>query len=228
MLELVLLIVLFAALGFAWRRFWRWCEAYNQTDWGHQWLNRLDGLNRQFCRYYHGLQYEPLQIPPSGPAIVVANHISGLDPLLLLASCQRPLHFMVAREQYDRFGLQWLFRWVECIPVDRKGRADKAMREAIAALEAGKVVAIFPHGSIHLPRDPHKKLKGGAVRLALKTGAPLVPAKVEDVKLQGFTLPAVVIPSQARVSALPVQRCADKTYEECLEILEKLVNYPVQ
>ncbi|MES9927954.1 MAG: 1-acyl-sn-glycerol-3-phosphate acyltransferase, partial [Candidatus Thiodiazotropha sp. 6PDIVS] len=72
--------------------FWldRRCNAANQADWGSIGLNRLDGLNRLFCRYYHRLQPQVLPLPEQGGAVVVSNHISGLDPLLMIASSNRP------------------------------------------------------------------------------------------------------------------------------------------
>jgi len=106
----------------------------------------IDGWLRLFCRYYHRLEYEPLPLPERGPALVASNHLSGLDPLLLITASKRPLRFLIAQEEYHRFGLNWLFRAAGCIPVDRKGRPEKALRRAREALQRGEVVALFPHG----------------------------------------------------------------------------------
>ena len=86
------------------------CEQENQADWGNKWLNRLDGLNRIFCHRYHRLPKTYLALPESGSAVVAANHNSGLDPLVLVAASKRPLRFMIAREEYQRFGLHGLFK----------------------------------------------------------------------------------------------------------------------
>ncbi|OOY41273.1 hypothetical protein BOV91_12355, partial [Solemya velum gill symbiont] len=147
--------------------------AYNGAEWGTPFLNRLDGLNRLFCRFVHRLPEDNFDLPETGPAIVASNHVSGLDSLLLLAASPRPLRFMIAREQYERFGMQWLFHALGAIPVDRSGRPEKAMREALNALKAGEVIAIFPHGKIHLPSDPPRKLKGGAARLSAISKCPV-------------------------------------------------------
>ena len=99
-----------------------------------------------------------LPLPRSGPAIVVANHVSGLDPLLLVSASRRPLRFIVAREQYRRPELKWLLRAMGCIPVDRERQPQKALRHALRSLREGEVVALFPEGRIHLPGDAPSRL----------------------------------------------------------------------
>lgn len=182
---------------------WRWaqrrCEAANVANWGSPWLNRLDGLNRIFCRQFHRLQHDAMQLPASGPALVVANHVSGLDPLLMLAASPRPLRFMIAREQYERRLLMPLFRWVGCIPVERARNPRAALKAARTALAAGEVVALFPHGRIHLDHHPPVPIKRGVLWLAKVSGAPIVPLRVDGVRAEGRTVRAVFVRSQARV-----------------------------
>ncbi len=207
--------------GWAWIALGRRAEA----DWGRAWLNRLDGLNRLFCRVYHRLRADPLPLPAQGPAVLVANHLSGLDPLLLIASARRPLRFLIAREQYERFGLRWLFRAVGCIPVDRSRRPELALREALRALRAGEVVAIFPQGRIHVPgRDAPPRIKPGAVYLARQLDCPLVPCRVDGVGAPGWVVGAVWVPSRARVSAFAPRRCPRPA--PCLSALECILNAP--
>lgn len=183
-------------------------EHHTGTDWGARGLNRIDGLFRLFCYRYHHLRADPVPLPEHGGAIVAANHVSGLDPLLLIAACRRPLRFVIAREQYERFGLQWLFRWGGCIPVDRAARPERALREALRALRAGEVVALFPHGAIHLAHEPRRKLKGGVAALARVTGCPVVPLHIEGVRGEGFVLAALWLRSRVRLRAFPPLHCA--------------------
>jgi hypothetical protein len=82
-------------------------QRYHRTDYGNRWLNWLEGLNRLFCLKFHRLVHDPFELPASGPALVVANHLSGLDALLLIAISNRPLRFMIAREHYNWPGLTW-------------------------------------------------------------------------------------------------------------------------
>jgi 1-acyl-sn-glycerol-3-phosphate acyltransferase len=173
------------------------CRDANGADWGSFWLNRLDGLNRLFCHHYHRLESLPVPLPRIGGAILVSNHISGLDPLLMIASCDRPLRFLIAREQYQRFGMQWLFRAVGCIPVDRQNSPEKALRQALKALGQGEVIALFPHGKIHLDSDPPRKIKPGAARLAARTQLPLIALRISGVAAQGEVMRPVFLRGRA-------------------------------
>jgi 1-acyl-sn-glycerol-3-phosphate acyltransferase len=201
-------------LGWQWMRLRRAAHRANRVDWGSRWLNFLDGLNRIFCYRYHRLNLTGLRLPRTGPAIVVANHLSGLDPLLLIASARRPLRFMIAREQYQRFGLTWLFRAIGCIPVDRESRPEKALRAALRALHQGEVLALFPHGGIHLPSDPPRRLKPGAARLAQLTGAPLIPQRISGIRGAGSVVAGVLLRSEAQIELLPPVNVAGRELAE--------------
>lgn len=182
MIAIVLVLILFLLI----RRGWQAVEVARQIEWGAGWLNFLDGLNRLFCKYYHRLQIiSPLELPAEGPAVVVANHLSGLDPILLMASSPRPLRFLIAREQYERFGFTWLFRAVGCIPVDRSHRPEVALRVALKALKAGEVIALFPQGTFVLPGES-KPLKRGGLWLAQRTQCPIYPAFISGINCKAF------------------------------------------
>jgi 1-acyl-sn-glycerol-3-phosphate acyltransferase len=204
---------------------WLWHIAgkAGEVEWERGWMNRLDGLNRLFCRHYHRLQGETIELPPHGPAILVANHISGLDPLLMLAASRRRLRFIIATEQYQRFGLQWLFRAVGCIPVDRTGKPERAFREALRVLREGEVVALFPHGRIHLDNDPPRHLKAGAIRLAQLADCPIYPIRIEGVRAQGTIFRAVLLRGRSLLYNRPRLECHDVAPRECLNRLEPLL-----
>lgn len=214
----LVIIVLFALGG---RNLIRVCEAANEADWGGKWLNRLDGLNRLFCQRFHRLTTETISIPASGGVLMAANHCSGLDPLLLIASCRRPLRFMIAREQYDRWWICWLFEMLGMIPVERATKPQQSFYAALAAVEAGEVVAVFPHGGIHKIEDPFRPKRGIAV-LAGTTGAPIYPLRVSGVRAQGFTVIAVFIRSRARVKGYPPLYCKNGETKACLTQLSDL------
>jgi 1-acyl-sn-glycerol-3-phosphate acyltransferase len=117
----------------------------------------------------------------------------------MIAASPRPLRFLIAREQYDRWYLRGLFRAIGCIPVERTRNPRAALKAARAALAAGEVVALFPHGRIHLDHHPPAPLKRGVVTLAQLSGAPIVPLRVEGVRAQGLTVSAVFVRSRARL-----------------------------
>jgi 1-acyl-sn-glycerol-3-phosphate acyltransferase len=213
-------------LGIAWggRQLVQASKAAQITDWGRGWLNTLDGLNRIFCRYFHRLRDTHLPLPKHGPALVVANHVSGLDPLLMIAVCQRPLRFIIAREQYERFGLQWLLRAVGCIPLDRAASPYRALAAARRALQHGEVVALFPHGRIHLDHDGPARLKPGILHLAKLSGAPVYPLRIEGVHGAGRTVSAVFMRSRARLTPFPHLYYDESDPERLLDNLARLLS----
>ena len=201
----------------------RRCRAAARADWGRDWLNCLDGLNRIFCRRFHRLRSVHVPLPKRGPALVVANHVSGLDPLLMIASAHRPLRFIVAREQYQRFGLNGLLRAVGCIPVDRAANPHRALAAAREALARGEVVALFPHGRIHLDHEGPARLKPGVAHLAKLSGAPVYPLRIDGVRGQGRTLSAVFRRSRARVTVFAHRHYDDSAPDRLLATLAPLL-----
>ncbi len=202
----------------------RQCFKANHIDWGSPWLNWVDGFCRLLCMRYHRLQLVDLPLPAEGPAILVANHISGLDPLLMIACSRRPVRFLIAREQYRRFGLQWLFRAAGCIPVDRQRSPEKALRQAIKALREGEVVALFPHGKIHLDSDPPRRTKAGAARLAAISKAPVVPLRISGAAREGHVVESVLIRGRAKVELLPVITLDKYLPEQLYSAIDLAVN----
>jgi 1-acyl-sn-glycerol-3-phosphate acyltransferase len=117
---------------------------------------------------------------PDGPIIVVANHTSYADGVLLALACRRlgrSLRLLAKSSLFRVPVFGRMLRNVGFIPVDRGGpRGGGALDAAAEALAAGEAVGLFPEGTI--TRDPDRwpmRSKTGAVRLALQTGAPIVP-----------------------------------------------------
>lgn len=207
-----------------WRRLMTMFDRENKADWGSKWINRLDGLMRIFCRRFHRLQFDPIRLPESGGVLVASNHISGLDPLLLIAASERPLRFLMAREYYEIHGLKWLFRAVGCIPVERSSRPQAALYAARVALEAGEAVAIFPHGTIHLDHESPRKLKRGVAWLARFTGASIYPTRIEGVTGLDQGLLSVWRRSHARITCYPEIDVTDQSEQSILTELGHYVS----
>jgi 1-acyl-sn-glycerol-3-phosphate acyltransferase len=114
-------------------------------------------------------------IPPSGGCVLAANHDSSIDPALVALTTERPIRFM-ARAELWQPGLRRLLDALGAIPVKR-GEGDRgALRRARRLLEAGELVAIFPQGTVL--RFRNRRYRRGAARVALTTGAPLVPVRL--------------------------------------------------
>jgi 1-acyl-sn-glycerol-3-phosphate acyltransferase len=114
---------------------------------------------------------------PRGPVIVAANHESLLDPLLLALTADQPLHFLAKVELWRYRPGAWLMDALGGIPIRRDRRDLLSVGRAEELLRAGESVALFPEGTV----------KGGtwtrgAARLALLTGAPIVPVRIVGTK----------------------------------------------
>lgn len=118
------------------------------------------------------------RIPAQGPVILAVNHISHADPLVVahvVWDWGRLPRFMGKKSVFANPVLGRLLRSSGQIPVDR-GDAHDAYDAAVAALEAGELVIVYPEGSI--TKDPDgwpMRGKSGAARMALATGAPVIP-----------------------------------------------------
>ncbi len=220
-----------AALGvlgiIAYRMLIRWCSHTECIDWGGVWINRVDCLIRWVCRHVHGLQGQMIPLPAQGAALVVSNHISGLDPFLLVAAARRPLRFLIAREEYERFGLKWLFKAAGCIPVERGGGPEFAFREALRALAAGEVIALFPHGRIHVPEQTEQvppRLKGGVIKLAQRSGTQIYPVFISGVRAPGYVLPSLILPSRVSLTLHAPMACDKQSYDACLSDIARILH----
>lgn len=117
------------------------------------------------------------QVPDSGAAIIAPNHKSFLDAFFVAIATRRHVHYM-AKSELFRGPLGWLFVRLGAFPV-RRGEADAdAMATAKALLDEGHVLVIFPEGTRVEDRNVLGSPHHGAGRLALETGAPIVPAAV--------------------------------------------------
>jgi 1-acyl-sn-glycerol-3-phosphate acyltransferase len=136
-----------------------------------------------FATCWHGLRGRPRHnpLPQAGGCILAATHVSSVDPLLLQSCCPRLIHWMMAREYYGLPGVQWLFRRIGPVPVNRTGQDLSATRAALRLLRDRRVVGIFPAGDIQPPGQPQRELKEGAAMLALASRVPIIPARIFGV-----------------------------------------------
>ncbi|HZK82792.1 MAG TPA: lysophospholipid acyltransferase family protein, partial [Humisphaera sp.] len=145
-------------------------------------VRALGWANLAFTRLYHDLRVcRRPSLPRIGPAILVCNHTSGLDPLLLQSCCKRLVIWMMAKEYYDLKPMGWVFRQVQAIPVERNGRDMGATRSALRALERGQVLGVFPEGKIETTREL-LPFQTGIALLAIKANVPVYPAYLDGTQ----------------------------------------------
>jgi 1-acyl-sn-glycerol-3-phosphate acyltransferase len=119
-------------------------------------------------------------VPARGGAIVAFNHVSALDgPALAIEvsrRTKRETRFLVAAEFFRKPFFGWVLRTFDQISI-RRGQGDAgALDEALATLRAGSLLAIAPEGAVNREAEGDlQRIRSGFARLALPTGAPIVP-----------------------------------------------------
>jgi 1-acyl-sn-glycerol-3-phosphate acyltransferase len=120
-------------------------------------------------------------LPRRGGAIVISNHISYWDPVVVACALNRRVYFMAKAELFKIPLLGPVIKKLGAFPVRRNGPDPSSVRRSIQLLKNNKIIGIFPEGTrSHSGEilDPHL----GAAMLALKVGVPIVPVAVTGTK----------------------------------------------
>jgi 1-acyl-sn-glycerol-3-phosphate acyltransferase len=117
------------------------------------------------------------KVPASGPVILAPNHFSFLDHFFVGAALRRKIHFM-AKSQLFRAPIQEVFTHGGVFPVRRGHRDEETFRTAFAILDRGGCLAMYPEAGRSRTGSLSETVKPGIGRLALQSGAPVVPAAI--------------------------------------------------
>lgn len=123
-------------------------------------------------------------IPTEGPAVLVCNHISFVDPLLIGGAVRRPIRFVMDHRIYNTKGLHWFFKAAHTIPICSPKENAEVYEEAFKAIKAvlddGEIVGIFPEGK--LTRDGNiNEFKPGIERILQETPVPVIPMALQGL-----------------------------------------------
>jgi 1-acyl-sn-glycerol-3-phosphate acyltransferase len=171
----------------------------------------LKATNRLYSRNFHTVeQFSACPLPDSGPAIVIANHISSADPFLIQATSHRVIRWMMAKEFYDIPVVKTLCRGLGFIPVIRTARDATSLKAALRTLHDGNVLGIFPEGRISPTKDL-LPFQPGLGMIAQRTGAPVFPVAVEGVPRNLSLLAALLLPHDGKILYGPPLRIQSRT-----------------
>ncbi len=151
-------------------------------------------------------------IPERGAALIVCNHVSYVDALLLMAVSPRPIRFVMDKGIFRTLVLSWLFRQVKAIPIASAKVDPAVMENAFAevsrALRDGQLVCIFPEGRITDTGEIYP-FRPGLTRILQADPVPVIPVALQglwgSVFSRGGTAPWPVLMVRRIFSRLGIQ-----------------------
>ena len=131
----------------------------------------------------HGLA----NIPPTGGALVIGNHIHNSDPILMLSATNRPILWMAKEEVWELPVLRWFATQAGAFPVQRGSFDRAAIRTAVDTIHEGLLVGMYPEGTRSTTGGLKEPFQGASL-VAVRSGAPIIPCVIvgsEDLPLNG-------------------------------------------
>ena len=163
-------------------------------------------------------------IPKEGPIVVAGNHVHLFDQCLTILSTKRCLHYMAKREYFDNKKVAWFFKGTGCISVDRSKKDPDAKQKALEVLKDNGAIGIFPEGTRNRTKELLQPFKFGAVSLAEKTNAYLVPFAITgEYKFRSKDL-KVTFGKPFKIGKMTLEEANDKLYNEVLTLLKENKN----
>ncbi|NLI11904.1 MAG: 1-acyl-sn-glycerol-3-phosphate acyltransferase [Peptococcaceae bacterium] len=162
-------------------------------------------------------------LPASGGIILVANHVSYWDPVVIICAFKRKVHFMAKSELFKIPAVGYVIKSSGAFPVRRDKSDRNAIRTAVSLLKEGQVVGVFPEGTRN-PTDDMLKPHLGAAMLAFKAGVPMLPIAVSGTrgvwgKIKVFVGKPVVCHSGKKASKDDWEKASDTIMEQVAVLL---------
>jgi 1-acyl-sn-glycerol-3-phosphate acyltransferase len=131
-------------------------------------------ISQVFFRFRY---YGKSNVPLAGPVLLVSNHQSNLDPVLVGMACPRQLKYM-ARKGLFFWPFSWWIRALGAVPIDQEGSALAGIRTTLKLLKDDQALLVFPEGSRTYDGNLQELLPGFCL-LARRSGATLVPVGID-------------------------------------------------
>ena len=150
----------------------------------------------------HGIEKH---VPDEGPALLVCNHVSYMDALLLSSAVSRPIRFVMYYKIFNTPGARWAFKAANVIPIAGRSEDPELMERAFAAVDQalaeGELVCIFPEGRL-TPDGEIGSFKPGMERILAARPVPVVPMAIRGMWASIFSRSGVIntlrLPSRIR------------------------------
>ena len=162
-------------------------------------------------------------IPSNGAIIICANHKHAMDPCTILISTKRMVHYL-AKNEFFEGKFKWFFKIAGCIPVNRNIRDTNASENAISILKKKQVLGLFPEGTRNKTKEFLLPFKFGAVSMAKKTDAYIVPVGITgDYKFRSKNL-VTRIGKPFKVNQMSLEEANNKLKEEISSLMIENLN----
>lgn len=191
-------------------------------------------LSAVFCVLGHicfRLHYEGLEnVPAEGAFMLVANHTSMVDIVVIHTRLRRWLYWVAKQELFHQPFFRWIMPGTGAIPVDRDKVDLQAAKGIFAVLQAGCPIAMFPQGT-RVPEDEIDLLppRNGSAHFAIKTGVPILPVAVDGV-FKPFHRVRIIYGKPFTLDTDPKKRYTSEEYQNySIEIMRRvyaLINRP--
>jgi 1-acyl-sn-glycerol-3-phosphate acyltransferase len=177
-------------------------------------------LSPIFKLWYNPKIINKKAIPKNGPIIIVGNHKHVYDQCLTIISTNRTINYL-AKKEYFEGKLAWFFKAVGCIPVNRQNKDSDAVNSAIKILNQNGAIGIFPEGTRNKTKQFLLPFKYGAVSIAKKTNATIVPFGLTgDYKFRSKNLMAR-FGTPFKVGNMSLEEANTKLYNEIKILMEQ-------
>ncbi len=172
-----------------------------------------------FKLYYNPQIINADKIPKDGSILIVGNHKHIMDQCLTIIATRRMIHWMAKREYFDNWKTRWFFKMTGVIRVDRAIKDEEAKSEALAVLKEGGAIGLFPEGTRNRTENFLLPFKFGAVSMASKTNATLVPFGVSgDYRFRSKNL-RIIYGEPFKVGNMSLEEANRKLEEEVTKLM---------
>ena len=143
------------------------------------WYRSLQVLARILCALLFQIRISGRHhVPVTGGALLVANHQSYLDPVLVGAGVRRRLNYVARSELFGWAPFRWLIASLDAIPIRSERLGLGGIRESLRRLRRGRLVLIFPEGG-RTPDGRMQELRPGFCTLAIRANVPVIPVGIQ-------------------------------------------------
>lgn len=156
---------------------------------------------RFFARFWcRAKRVGPCTVPARGPALIAANHTTGIDPIMIIATCPLRLPaFLVAREYYEKAIAKFFCSMNHSIPINRDNPGKAFISGALRTFERGEALGIFPQGRFQVPGEAENEPLAGVGAIALRTGVPVIPVHISGTQYRDSPFASFFVRHQVRV-----------------------------